>query len=137
MSQWTAESFVAARLGVAHADRQVHRAADLLVEQDLLRAGGDAVVGADAELAEPARALVGVEHLDQEVLALLGRGVDDLAVLEAEAHAGHLAAAVGGRERERDLAVRRVLDRAGEELAVGHVVLARAGDPGAARRRRA
>ena len=39
----------------------------------------DPVVGADAELAEAAGALVGVEHLDQELLALLGRGVDHLA----------------------------------------------------------
>ena len=100
MSQWTAELFCAAGLGVAHPDRHVHGAADLLVEQDLLGAGGDPVVRADAELAEAARAVVGVEHLVQEVLALLGRGVHDLAVLEGEAHAGHLAAAVARGERE-------------------------------------
>ncbi len=87
-----------------------------------------AVVGADAELAEAAGALVGVEQLDQELLAALGAGVDDLAGLEAQAHAGDLAAADHGRQVEGDLALDRVLDRAGEELAVGHVVLADAGD---------
>src|SRR3954454_13812467 len=121
---------LSARLRIAHAARHVHRAADLLVEQDLLGASGDAVVGADPELAQPAGALVGVEHLVQELLALLGRRLHHLAALEAEANAGDLAAAVGGGERERHLALDRVLDRAGEELAVRHVVLADAGDPG-------
>jgi len=47
----------------------VHRAADLLVKQDLLRAGGYAVVGADAELTQSARPFVGVEGLDQAGLS--------------------------------------------------------------------
>ena len=34
MSQWTADSLVAAGLGIGAADREVHGAADLLVEQD-------------------------------------------------------------------------------------------------------
>src|SRR2546423_8424183 len=51
----------AAGLRVAGADRHVHRATDLLVKQDLLRTGRDPVIGADAELAEPARSVVGVE----------------------------------------------------------------------------
>src|SRR3954447_16462791 len=84
---------LAARLRIARADRHVHRAADLLVEEDLLRAGGDAVVRADAELAKAAGAVVGVKHLDEEVLPALGGGVHDPAVLEAEPHAGNLAAA--------------------------------------------
>ena len=84
-----------------------------------------AVVGADAELAEAAGALVGVEQLDQELLAALGARVDDLAGLEAQPHAGDLAPADHGRQVEGDLALDRVLDRAGEELAVGHVVARR------------
>src|SRR3954453_5328635 len=98
--------------------------ADLLVEQDLAGPGRDAVVGADAELAETAGTFVGVEHLDQEVLALLGRGVGDLAALEAKANSGDLAPGVARRQVEGDLALGRVLDRAREELAVRHVVLA-------------
>ena len=90
-----------------------------------------AVVRPDPELAEAARALVGVERLDQELLAALRGGVDHPPVLEAQPHAGHLAPAVDRRERERDLAPDRVLDRPGEELAVGHVVVADARDQGA------
>src|SRR5215211_4736078 len=108
------------------------RSADLLVEQDLAGPGGDPVVGADAELAEPAGALVGVEHLDQELLALLGAGVDDLAALEPEADARDLTARIARRQVEGDLALGGVLDRTGEELAVGHVVLAVGGNEGPA-----
>ena len=52
----------AAGLGIRAAERQVDGAGDLLVEQD--RAGGavDPGVGADAELAEEARAGVGVQR---------------------------------------------------------------------------
>src|SRR3954453_6151122 len=67
-----------AALGVARADRHVHGAAELLVEQHLLGRLGDAVVRPDAELAEPARAGVGVEHLVEVLLAAIGAGVDDL-----------------------------------------------------------
>ena len=62
----------AARLGVAGADREVDGAADLLVEQDRAGAVLDPEVGADPELAQAARALVGVEHADQVLLAALG-----------------------------------------------------------------
>src|SRR3954469_22795727 len=50
-------------LGVARAERQVEGAADLLVEQYLLRPGLDPVVSADPELPEAACARVGVERL--------------------------------------------------------------------------
>ena len=63
-------------------------------------------------------------RLDQELLAALGRRVDDLAALEAQLDADDLAAADHGGKVERDLSLHRVLDGAGEELAVGHVVLA-------------
>src|SRR5262245_29723318 len=99
-------------------------AADLLVEQDLAGALGDPVVGADTELAEATGTLVRIEHLYQELLPLLGGRVDDPAALEPEANAGDLAARVGGGQVEGDLSLGGVLDRASEELAVGHVVLA-------------
>src|SRR3954449_1022192 len=110
----------------------MYGAADLLVEQDLAGAGGDPVVGADAELAETPGAVIGVEHLDQELLALLGRRVNHLAALELEVNARDLAARVARRQVEGDLALRRILDRPGEEFAVGHVVLAAGRDEGAA-----
>src|SRR6266511_898685 len=62
-------------LGIRHADREMDRAADLLVEQAHLREAIDSVIGADTELAEPARAFVGVERLDQELLVSVGARV--------------------------------------------------------------
>src|SRR4051812_14335530 len=123
----------AAGLGVAGPEREVEVPADLLVEEDLLGARLDAVVRPDAELAEAARTIVGVERLEQQLLPRRRARVRDLSVLEPEGHAADLPARVGGRERERDHAVRGVLDRTGEELAVGHVVVPVAGHPGAAR----
>src|SRR4051794_12220397 len=55
----------AATLRVARADRHVDGAAELLVEQHLLGRLGDAVVRADAELAQATRAIIRVEHLVQ------------------------------------------------------------------------
>ena len=81
-----------ARLGIGHPHRQMDRAADLLVQQDLLGEAVDAVVGADPELAQAASPVVRVERLDQELLVALGGGVHDLPVLEAQPHSGHLAA---------------------------------------------
>ena len=88
---WTALSFFAARLGIGGADGHVDGAADLLVEEDVAGAAVDPVVRADAELAQAPGALVRVDELDQELLAALGRRVDDLAGLEAEADARDLA----------------------------------------------
>ena len=122
MSQWMRDSFVAAELGDAVAEREVDGAVDLLVEEGVLHVARDAGVAADPELAEAPRALVGVERLEQEVLVRLGGRVDDPAALEAQADAAHLAAAVDGRELgERDRALGRVLDRAAEELAARDV----------------
>ena len=87
-------------------------AADLLVEQDLLREAVDAVVGADSELAQPARALVRVERLEQELLVSLGGRVDDRPSSNRSFTPDDLAAAVDRGIAEGDLAVRRVLDRA-------------------------
>ena len=62
----------AAGLGVAVADREVDGAADLLVEEDRADRAVDAEVGADAELAEEARAGVRVERGLQVGVAALG-----------------------------------------------------------------
>src|SRR5690606_33345921 len=109
-----------AALRVGGPDRQVHGAADLLVQQHVASAPVDAVVRADPELAEPAGALVGVEEPDEILLAALRRSVDDLPGLEAKAHARDLPAAHHRGQVEAHLALDRILDRAGEELAVGH-----------------
>src|SRR4051794_18640188 len=122
-----------AALRIARADRHVHGAAELLIEQHLLGRLGDPVVRPDAELAEAPGSLVGVEHLVEVLLAAIGARVDDLAILEPDPPPGALAASVDGREREAPLAVHAVLHRAREELAVGHVVRAVARDPVAPR----
>src|SRR5215210_2629117 len=61
-----------ARLGVGAADREVDRAADLLVEQDRADRPVDAGVRPDADLAEPRRAGVRGERLPQVGLAAVG-----------------------------------------------------------------
>ena len=63
----------AAGLGIRAPDREVHGAADLLVEQDRPDRAVDAEVRADPDLAQPRRASVGGERLAQVVLAAVGR----------------------------------------------------------------
>src|SRR5436190_1154606 len=52
---------LATALRVARPHRHVHGAADLLVEEHVAGAAVDAEIGTDPELAQPARALVGVQ----------------------------------------------------------------------------
>src|SRR5215207_1064317 len=106
-------------------DREVDGAVDLLVEQGVPEGTVDALVAADPELAEAACALVGVERREQEVLVALRRRLDDRAALEAEADSLHLVAAVPARVlAEGHDPVRRVFDRAVEDLAGRHVRVA-------------
>ena len=112
----------AAEIRVAVPERDVHGAVHLLVEERVLHVARDARVAADPELAEPARALVGVEHLQQELLVGGGGGVDDASAVEAEPDSGHLAAVVDGRKLgEADLSLGGVLEWASEELAAGQI----------------
>src|SRR5215218_806522 len=122
-----------ARLGIGAAERQVDRAADLLVEQDRPDRAVDAGVRPDPDLAQPAGAGVGIQRREEVVVAALGAGVDDAALAELELDPGDLDAARARRDREADAALGRVLVRAGEDLAGRHVPLAVRVDPGAAR----
>ena len=79
MSQWMRRLVLAAEVGHPVAEREVDGAVDLLVEQRVAHVARDPGVAADAELPQPPRPLVGVEHLDQVVLVRLRGGVDDLA----------------------------------------------------------
>ena len=92
----------------------------------------DRLVEPERELAERARALVGVERGAQELLAALGLGLDAAPGLEAQARALDALAAPGRGHRERHDALGRVLARAGEDLAVGQVVAPGGADPAAA-----
>src|SRR5438132_2277509 len=113
---------LAADFRQAVSQRKMDRPVDLLVEERVLHVLRDARVAADAELAERARAVVAVEGLDQELLVVIGRGVDDAPFLEAEPDSGHLAAGVDGRKlREGDRSGGRVLEGRVEELPARHV----------------
>ena len=113
---------------VAAAGREVERSRDLLVEEDVLHRVGDVRVEADGELADVARALVGVEDLVELLAVALAGGLDDLAVLEDEADVLEALAVVDGGSVVLEHAVDAVAHGRGEALAVGDVVLAAAGD---------
>ena len=121
MSQCTALSFFRpCRCSSRHGevDGSVH----LLVEENVAREAGDPRIAAEAELAEAARAVVRREDLLQELLALVGARLDDLAGTEDEPRPDDVVAEVDGRElRVGDHALGAVLQRAVEHLAVGHV----------------
>ena len=124
---------LAAGVRVARAHREVHRAGDLLVEEDVPGEAGDPRVAAQAELAQSAGALVRREHLLQKLLALLGARLDDLARAEDEPCADDVVAEVDGRELGvRDHALGAVLERAVEDLSVRHVAEAGGDDTFAA-----
>ena len=105
MSQCTTDSFVPPVSGYDAPTARCDGAADLLVEED--RADGlvDALVGADADLAEARRARVGRERLAQVGLAALGARVDDAALAELELDPRDLDAARARRDREADAAL--------------------------------
>src|SRR5918997_6100504 len=122
----------AAGLRVRAADREVHGAADLLVEQDRPDRAVDAAVRADADLAEAAGAGVRVERGQQVVVTALGARADHHPAAELELDAGHLHAARARGDREADPALGGVLVRPGEDLARRHVPAAVGVDPRAA-----
>src|ERR671927_258102 len=78
---------LAADLGKTVSEREMDGAVDLLVEEHVLHVTSDPGVAADAELAQASRPLVAVEHLEQERLVRLGRGVDHDTTFEAQAGA--------------------------------------------------
>ena len=101
-------------------------AGDLLVEQNVLHRVGDVRVKADGELADVARAFIGVEDLVELLAVALTRGFDDLAVLEDEADVLEALAVVDGGRVVLQHAVDTVAHGRGEALAVGDVVFAAA-----------
>ena len=104
----------------------------LLVEQDVAGGAIDPRIGADPYFAEQRGARIGLQRGLEVLLAALGARVDHLAVAEAELDAGDRDPARPGGNREADPPVRGALERAGEDLAAGHVALAVGVDPRAA-----
>src|SRR5262245_49447207 len=114
------------------AERDVNRAADLLVEERVVREPVDLVVEPERDLAEPARAVVQAQHGVEVLTAPVGLGGHDPAALEAQPDPVDLAAVEERGEAEADLALGDRFERAGVDLAVGHVVAAVRGLPGPA-----
>src|SRR5919109_1182148 len=112
---------LAAGLGVRAAEREVHRAADLLVEEDRARRPVDPEVRPDAELAEEAGAGLGLERAAEGVLPGVGPRADDLAVAELELDAVDVDSLGRRAHGEANPAVGALLVRPGEDLAAGHV----------------
>ena len=100
------------------------RAADLLVEERVLRVLRDPVVQTEGELADPAGAVVHRNHLLEEVLPARRGRLDDLTRFEAQPHIVHLATLEYGGEREADGALDAVLDWTRERFPVGEVLAA-------------
>src|SRR2546421_715069 len=123
-----------AELGEARAGRAGKRPADLLVEEDVPREAVDLVVEAEGDLAEHPGRLIHVEHRLEVVPAPCRLGPHDPPALEPQPQVLDLVLLVDRREREADLALAPILDRAGENLSVGHVPLPAAGPPAAPRR---
>ena len=71
-------------------------AGDLLVKQNVLHRVGDMRVKADGELADVARAFIGVKDLVELLAVALTGGFDDLAILEDEADVLEALAVVDG-----------------------------------------
>ena len=136
MSQWTALSFVPPVSGYERPTREVDGAADLLVEQDRADRAVDAGVRADAELAEPAGAGVGVERR-QQVGARRARRARRRPGRRGRSSSTPATSTPRGLDGivKRMRALGRVLVRPGEDLARRHVAAAVGVDPGAAARR--
>src|SRR5215217_4458729 len=92
----------AAELVKRRAERDVHRAADLLVEERVPGEAVDLVIEAECDFAEPARAGVHRQQRFEVVTATRRLGGNDCAALEAQADVGHLATVEERREREAD-----------------------------------
>ncbi len=121
-----------AGLGVTRTQRHVEGAAQLLVEQDVVREAVDVIVGADGKFAHETGTGIRAEHLEQEGLVLGGGGFGNLAVAEGQLDAFDHDAAGDGGVGIAHPAVDRIFDRAGEYFAVRHVVRAKGIHEGAA-----
>ena len=73
--------------------------ANLLIEEDVLGEPLDPGIGAEGELSHIACPFVGLQHLQQELLILSRRGLDDFPILELESDILHLATISGRQDK--------------------------------------
>src|SRR3954471_7699066 len=122
----------AAQVLEAHSEGQVHRAADLLVEEDVAREAVDLIVEPERELAHAGCSFVHREERLEVRLSTGGLGFDDAALFEPKPDVVHLATVEHGRKGEPDRAVDACLHRAGVDLAVRDVLTPVSRAPGSA-----
>src|SRR5919198_1828439 len=120
-----------AELLEGRAERDVHGAADLLVEERVIGEAVDLVVQTERDLAETARALVHLQEGIEEGAAAPSLRLHDPSALEPQSDVLDLAALEERREGEADLPCRLGLDGARVDLAVRHVVAPVGGLPAA------
>ena len=110
MSQCRPEMFSPPACANAGPEREVHRPADLLVEEDVAGEAVDLVVEPEGDLAEDAGAVVHLEQRLQVLVAARRLGVHDAAALEPQPDVLHLASVEDGGERVADLPLGLGLD---------------------------
>src|SRR5215218_3961819 len=118
-----------AGLWEGRAEREMHRPADLFVEEDVAGEAVDLVVEPEGDFAEDAGAFVHVKQRAQVIVPARGLRGDHPPGLEPQAHVLDLVPVIDGGEGVADLTLRLGLDRAREDLAVRHVEATVRGDP--------
>ena len=116
----------------AHAEREVHRSPDLLVEEDVAGETIDLVVEPERELADPVGAFVDLQQRAEVLLAARSLRRDHPSVLQHQPCIVDLPAAENRWEPEANRSVDPGLDGARVDLAVGDVLAPVCGAPGAA-----
>src|SRR6266516_474789 len=99
------------------------RAAHFFIEEHLASAPIHTRIVPEGEFAEVARSRVDLSHVLQIFLPCARTGLDCFAVAEDQAHSLDGTAIEGGRNVERNNAIRALLYRTGEEFAAGKIAL--------------
>ena len=110
-------------LGIALPKGQVNSPANLLIEECVLGESLYPGIDPQGELSYIACPLVRLQHLQQKLLILTRRGLDDSPVLELESDIFYLTAEVAGRISISDIPVHTVLDGPGEDLPIRKVLM--------------
>src|SRR5262249_3292836 len=122
---------------IALAESEVDRAPDLFVEKNTPGESVDARIETQADLAQPPRAGINVNHRQEVVFTLRGRCVDHVPAAKFQGDPLESAAVATHREARVEPAARRVLHRPREDFPGGHVTPAVRVDPDAPCNRKA
>ena len=98
-----------AGFGVARAERHVECPADLFVEENVAGEAVNIGIGADGKFSQITRTCIGLDHLKQVILILLGLCGFDSSAIERQFRAFDSHAAINRRIGELDPAIDRVL----------------------------